>query len=120
MIVNAAEGNGGLWVLENPAGSLVGAASVIRLDSEAQGHAPVLDFLVVPAYVHQAADLLLAAIEAQASAGAEQARVYVASCDGEKASLVRDVGFHHEATLVGQFKAGRDRHDLDIYVWQDE
>ena len=117
MMVNATEGSGGLWVLENPVGRIVGTVTATLWDSEAQGHAPVLDYLFAPSYVHQAVDLLLAALEALSAAGAEQVRVYVASCDDEKASLVRDIGFHREATLAGHFQAGGDRYDLDIYVW---
>ncbi len=116
MMVNATGGKGGLWVLENPAGRIVGTATATRLDNEAQGHAPVLDFLTAPSYVDQAANLLLAATKAQSAAGAEQVRVFIASCDDEKAGLARDVGFQHEATLAGQIQAGTDRHDLDIYV----
>jgi GNAT superfamily N-acetyltransferase len=117
MMDNAIEGEGGLWVLENPAGRIVGAATATRWDSKAQGHAPVLDLLVAPSYVRQAAELLLAVLEAQLAAGAEQVQIYIASCDREKAGLVRNIGFRHEATLAGQFRAGTDCYDLDILVW---
>jgi len=116
MMVNVTQRNGGLWVLENPAQRVVGAATLTRLDGTAQSHVPILDFLVASAYSRQASDLLAAAIEALRDAGTERLRVYLASCDSEKAEIVRMVGFQHEATLAGQFRAGDDRYDLEIYV----
>jgi GNAT superfamily N-acetyltransferase len=117
MMVNATEYDGELWVLENPAGRIVGAATASRWDGEAQGHAPVLDFLVAPSYRRQAAELLQAHLEALSAAGAEKVQLYTASCDAEKADLARSVGFCHEATLMDQLRAGQDRYDLDILVW---
>jgi GNAT superfamily N-acetyltransferase len=116
MMVNATENNGGLWVLENPAARIVGSATVTLLDGDAQKHVPVLDFLVVPSYMHQADDLLLAVIARHRDARGGRVRLCVASCDDEKAGLARKVGFQHEATLEGQLQAGRDCYDLDIYV----
>ena len=55
---------GGLWVLENPARRLVGAATVTPPDLSAQAHAPIIDFLVAPAYLGQAPELLAAALDA--------------------------------------------------------
>lgn len=106
---------GGLWVLENPARRLVGAATVTPPDLSAQAHAPAIDFLVAPAYLGQAPDLLAAALDACRSGGAERVRSWVAACDHEKIDILRQVGFRHEATLADQLKAGRDRFDLHIY-----
>ena len=108
---------GGLWVLENPARRLVGAATVTPPDLSAQAHAPIIDFLVAPAYVDQAPGLLTAALAASRSGGAECVRGCVAACDHDKIEILRQVGFHHEATLAGQLKAGCDRFDLHIYTF---
>jgi ribosomal protein S18 acetylase RimI-like enzyme len=107
---------GGLWVLENPARRLVGAATVTPPDLTAQAHAPIVDFLVAPAYMGQATDLLVAALVACRSGGAERVHCCVAACDREKIATLLQLGFCHEATLVGQLKAGHDRFDLHIYV----
>lgn len=108
---------GGLWVLENPARRLVGAATVTPPDLSAQAHAPIIDFLVAPAYLGQAPELLAAALAAGRSGGAECVRGCVAACDHDKIEILRQVGFHHEATLAGQLKAGCDRFDLRIYTF---
>ena len=108
---------GGLWVLENPARRLVGAATVTPPDLSAQAHAPIIDFLVAPAYLGQAPELLAAALDACRSGGAECVRGCVAACDHDKIEILRQVGFHHEATLAGQLKAGCDRFDLHIYTF---
>ncbi len=107
---------GGLWVLENPARRLVGAATVTPPDFTAQAHAPIVDFLVAPAYMGQATDLLAAALVACRSGDAERVRCCVAACDREKIAVLLQLGFRHEATLAGQLKAGYDRFDLHIYV----
>jgi hypothetical protein len=106
---------GGLWVLENPRRRLVGAATVTPPDLSAQAHAPVIDFLVARAYLGQAPDLLACALDACRSGGAECVRGCVADCDREKINILRQAGFRREATLAGQFKAGRDRFDLHVY-----
>lgn len=115
MMVNVTERNGGLWVLENPARRVVGAVTLTRLDERVQGHAPILDFLAAPAYLNQASDLLATAISALEDTDAEIARVCLSSCDVEKAEIVQSVGFKHEARLAGQFLAGNDRYDMDVY-----
>jgi ribosomal protein S18 acetylase RimI-like enzyme len=114
--VQAGLATGGLWVLENPARRLVGAATVTPPDLSAQAHAPIIDFLVAPAYVEQAPELLTAALAASRSAGAECVRCCAAACDRGKMDILERAGFRHEATLAGQFKAGYDRFDLHIYV----
>ncbi len=106
---------GGLWVLENPARRLVGAVTVTPPDLSAQVHAPIMDFLVAPAYLGQAADLLGVALDASRSGEAEGVRCCVAACDHEKIEILRQVGFRREATLSGQLKAGHDRFDLHVY-----
>jgi hypothetical protein len=108
---------GGLWVLENPARRLVGAATVTPPDLSAQAHAPIIDFLVAPAYADQAPGLLTAALAASRSGGAACVRCCVASCDCQKIDVLHQVGFHREATLEGQLKAGCDRFDLHIYTF---
>lgn len=108
---------GGLWVLENPARRLVGAVTVTPPDLSAQAHAPIVDFLVAPAYLGQAPELLAAALGTCRSGGAECVRGCVAACDHEKIDILRQIGFRHEATLAGQLKAGRDRFDLHLYVY---
>jgi GNAT superfamily N-acetyltransferase len=123
MMVNATErpahanlAGCGLWVLENPARRLVGAVTVAPPDLTAQAHAPILDFLVTPAYMKQATDLVVAALVACRSGGAEHVRCYVAACDREKIDVLLQAGFRREATLAGQLKAGHDHYDLHIYV----
>ena len=108
---------GGLWMLENPARRLVGAVTVTPQDLTAQAHAPIIDFLVAPAYMDQAPDLLTVALDACGSGGAECVRCCVAACDREKIAILLQVGFRHEARLAGQLKAGYDRVDLHIYVY---
>ena len=115
LLGKAAQGSGGLWVLETPGQRIVGAATATRLDRAAQAHAPILDFLVVPAYASQAPDLLAAAAEASEAKGAERLRLCLASRDVEKAAIARQCGFQHEATLTRQFQVGHDRYDLLIY-----
>ena len=115
MMVNATQRNGGLWILENPAHRVVGAATLTRLDETAQSHAPILDFLIAPAYFHQAHDLLTPALSEHRGAEIKQLRVFLASCDNEKAEILQRLGFYREATLAAQFRAGDDHHDLQIY-----
>jgi|GEM_PF-1783090 len=107
---------GGLWVLENPARRLVGAATVTPPDLTAQAHAPIIDFLAAPAYLSQAPDLLTVVLDTCRAGGAECVRGCVAGCDREKIDILQQVGFRHEATLAGQFKAATDHFDLHIYV----
>jgi ribosomal protein S18 acetylase RimI-like enzyme len=107
---------GGLWVLENPARRLVGAVTVTPPDLTAQAHAPIVDFLVAPAYMGQATDLLAAALVACRLGGAERVRCCAAACDHEKIAILLQLGFRHEATLVDQLKAGHDRFDLHVYI----
>lgn len=108
---------GGFWVLENPARRLVAATTVTPPDLAVEAHAPVLDFLVAPAYMGQAPELLTAALSASRSGGAECVRCCVAACDREKIAILQQVGFRREAALTGQFKAGFDRFDLYIYTY---
>jgi len=108
---------GGLWVLENPARRLVGAATVTPPDLSAQAHAPIIDFLVAPAYMGQASDLLTVALDASRSGGAECVRCCVATCDRGKIDVLLQVGFRREAMLAGQLKAGYERFDLHIYAY---
>ena len=72
---------------------------------------------VAPTYFHQAAKLLLAGLQALSATDAERVRLCTASCENEKASLARSVGFCYEVTLEGQLQAGLARCDLDILVW---
>jgi RimJ/RimL family protein N-acetyltransferase len=108
---------GGLWVLENPVRRLVGAATLTPPDLGAQAHAPIIDFLVAPAYHEQAPELLTAALAAGHAGGAECVRCCVAGCDRGKIDILERVGFRREATLAGQFKAGHDHFDLHVYVY---
>jgi len=116
MMLNVEERRGGLWVLETGDGRLVGAARLTLGDAVAQLKAPMLDFLVVPAYRDQTADLLRVAVDAAGASGAEVVRACLASCDCEKAEIVQGLAFRLEATLAGQFAAGDDRFDLNTYV----
>jgi ribosomal protein S18 acetylase RimI-like enzyme len=108
---------GGFWVLENPARRLVAAATVTPPDVSVQLHAPVIDFLVAPAYLSQAPELLTVALAASRSGGAECVRCCVAACDSGKIDILQQVGFRHEAALAGQLKAGCDRFDLHVYTF---
>lgn len=106
----------GFWVLENPAGRIVGSATLRTLDVTAQAHAPVLDFLVAPAYFGEAGRLVGAAVDAARARGAGLVRTCMAGCDAEKADLLAAAGFRREATLPGQFAAGPDCFDLHVYT----
>ena len=115
LLRKATRRGGGLWVLENPRQRIVGAATATRLDGTAQAHAPLLDFLVAPAYFPQASDLLAVAVGALEASGAERLRICLASQDVEKAAIARQCGFRHETTVAAQFQVGGDRYDLEIY-----
>ena len=56
------------------------------------------------------------ALDAARSKGARLVRASVAECDREKARLLLSAGFRREAILAGQFAAGNDCFDLEIYV----
>jgi len=116
MILNVEERGGSLFVLQRPDGVIVGAARLSLPDTVAQAKAPVLDFLVVPAYLGQVHHLLSVALAAAASSGLKVVRAYAASCDGEKATIVQDLAFRHEGTMVGQLAIGAERFDLNTYV----
>jgi len=118
MMLNVEERGGGLWVLETEDKRLVGAATLTYFDRAGQASAPVVDFLVVPAYLAQAGGLLHAAIGGAETAGARFVRIHLASPDSDKMQVARDIGFHLEATLAGQFAAGDDRYDLHIYTYE--
>jgi hypothetical protein len=115
MMINTTQRNGGLWILENPEHRVVGAATLTRLDGTVQSHAPILDFHVAPTYLYQADDLLKQALAECRDVEIKSLRVFLASCDREKVEVVKRLGFHHEATLEAQFRAGDDFHDLQIY-----
>jgi GNAT superfamily N-acetyltransferase len=116
MMLNVEERAGGLWVLETAAGRIVGAARLSLRDTVAQTRAPMLDFLIAPAYRRQSADLVRVAIAAAQEAGAEVVRACLASCDVDKAEIVQSLAFRLEATLASQFAAGVERFDLNTYV----
>jgi len=116
MMLDVEERAGGLWALETGDGRIVGAARLSLRDTVAQAKAPMLDFLVAPAYRRQTPDLLRVAIEAAQGAGAEVIRACLASCDVEKAAMVQKLGFRPETTLAGQFAAGAERFDLHTYI----
>jgi len=117
MMVNTEERGGGLWVLETGDRRLVGAATLTYFDQTGQSTAPVIDFLVVPDYLGQADTLLHCAIGAAETTGARFVRAYLAACDTEKADIVQQMGFRHEALLEGQFRAGDDACDLHVYTY---
>jgi GNAT superfamily N-acetyltransferase len=108
---------GGFWVLENRARRLVAAATVTPPDLVAQAHAPLIDFVVAPAYLSQAPELLTVALSDSRSGGAECTHCCVAACDREKIDILQQVGFRHAAALAGQLKAGYDRFDLHVYTF---
>jgi hypothetical protein len=114
---SAALATGGFWVLENPARRVVAAVTVTPPDLTARAHAPIIDFLVAPTYLGQAPELLNIALAASRSGGAECVRCLAAACDGGKIDVLKQVGFCHEATLTGQFKADCDRFDVHIYTY---
>ena len=114
MMLNVETRAGGLWMLETDDGRIVGAARLSLRDTVAQTKAPMLDFLVAPAYRDQTVDLLRVAIEAAQAAGAEVVRACLASCDAEKADIVQSLAFRLEATLAGQFAAGPERLYLQL------
>jgi RimJ/RimL family protein N-acetyltransferase len=116
LMLNVEERRGGLWVLETPDGRLVGTASLTLSDTTAQHKAPLLDFTLTPAYWGQAADLLHKAIDAAWAGGANVVRACLASCDHDKAEVLQSLAFRLEATLAGQFVAGDERYDLNVYV----
>ena len=117
MMLNVEERGGGLWVLETQERRLVGAATLTYFDRAGQATAPVVDLLVVPAYLDRADDLLHGAIGAAETAGARHVRAYLASCDVGKQAIVDALGFRQEASLAGQFAAGKDTYDLLIYTY---
>ena len=116
MMVNASERHGALWVLENAAGRVVGAATVTRLDQTAQRHAPLLDFLVAPGYVGQAGELVQRAIDGLRGTDVEHVCAYLASCDGQKVEILRSAGFERVARLPRQLSVNDHHYDLEIYV----
>ena len=118
MMVNVEERGGGLWALETQDKRLVGAATLIYYDRTGQASAPVVDFLIVPSYLDQAGGLLHAALGGAETTGARFVRIHLASPDSDKVQVVRDIGFHLEAIIAGEFTAGDDRFDLHIYTYE--
>lgn len=103
-------------VLENPHQRVIGIASAIEVDSQAEQHALTLDVFAAPAYLEQVPALLEATITAADDQGnAEVVQCWVADADATKVDLLRAAGLTEEARLRDRLAVGDSRSDLLLY-----
>jgi GNAT superfamily N-acetyltransferase len=115
MMANVADRGGGLWVLESAAGAVVGAATLSSADRTAQAHAPILDFLVAPAFLSQAGTLIESACAAAfTQPGVARVCAAVAFCDSDKKHALAAAGFSPRARLPGQLRVDGEELDLEL------
>ena len=110
------DGQGGVLVLENPLGRVVGLAAFVRVDSFYEQHVGYVSFYASPAYLQQMPELLAAA-QAQAGAlGMSVLQTYVADGDGAAMAVLQRAGFVEEARLRGRLSDGEAMRDLLVYT----
>jgi GNAT superfamily N-acetyltransferase len=115
-IMAAVEKEAGVFLaLETRRGRLVGAGFLSRFDAPIESHAGIVDFVVQPAYMAQATDLLGALVREARVLGCQVVRANFASCDTAKQEAARATGFVREAVLPRQFQVGDNWWDLEVY-----
>jgi len=115
MMLNAEAAGGTLLVMENAVGGIVGAATVSAC-AALLPETLLLDFLVAPAYAPQACMLLETAVAGPRGATSGRVAVVVASCDTEKAAIVRAAGFQLSTSAMPTLRQGKHSCDVDLYV----
>lgn len=118
LMVDVEQQNGAFLALETPQSRLVGAALLARNDPRVEGHVGVVDFVVQPAYMAQAAELLSALMRDAHVRGCGTLRACFASCDVEKKDVAKAVGFLPEGTMSRQLRVGDTWWDLEIFTAQ--
>lgn len=116
LMVGVEEEDGAFLALENCRSRLVGAAVLSRNDPRVEAHVGVVDFVVQPAYMPQAAELLTALTTEAHARGCSMLRACFASCDVGKKDVAKAVGFVSEAVIPRQFHVGDTWWDLEIFT----
>ncbi len=107
-----------LLVLENPAGGILGTASITPLDNQAQAATAEIEVMVASEYTTDA-PLLLAEVKDRACRGhLERLLAWVAACDCDRMSLLEQAGFAKQAVLPGQLAVGEQEIDLHLLLCQ--
>lgn len=115
LMIRTEQKQGAMLVLESPHKMAVGAANLLPVDSLAQRHTAMLDFLIRPEYRGQGETLLQAAVERARAIPVEILWLHIAACDDEKKALAQAVGFRHTATQAGQLRTADRTVDLQLY-----
>jgi len=115
MLQSAEQEKGAVLALVAPNRRVVGAATLSEMDSLYEQHVKILDFCAAPAYLSQASDLLVAAIERSDALATEILQAYAASSDIQKRDALAEAGFELEAVLRDHFAVNEER--LDMEVW---
>ena len=110
------DGRGTFLVLQNPAGRVVGAAAVERLDTFFEQHCATLSFRVCPDYMHQTRDLLDEAASRARQMGIVILHVQVAGRDTDQKELIAASGFSEEARFKDRLRDGDGWTDLLVYT----
>ena len=118
MMLRSTQPGACLLVLENPAGGILGVASVTPLDGHAQAATAEVEVLLALEHTDDA-PLLLAEIKDRACQGhLQRLLVWVAACDHDRRSLLEAAGFVRQADLPGQLVIGEQQIDLQLLLCQ--
>lgn len=118
MMLRATQPGACLLVLENPAGGILGTASVTTLHGQAQAATAELEVFLAPQHAADA-PLLLGEVKDRVCQGhLERLLAWVAACDRDRMSLLKEAGFVKQADLPGQLIVGDQRIDLQLLLCQ--
>lgn len=116
LMLRAEQQQGAVYVLENGANRVVGAANLLPVDGTAQAHLGSLDFLVYPTYREAAEQLIMDVLADASQRGMQTVQTWLAACDHEKQAMARQAGFRRQAVLPAQFNIATATVDLEL--WQ--
>jgi len=101
-------------VMESGSGAIVGAAVVTNQRAPALSHVSELEFLVHPAHLEYAKELLEALLQRIRRDDTTLVLCYTASCDEKKIELLCEMGFLEAGRVKGYFTINDSAHDLLI------
>ena len=106
------DGRGIATVIENSAGRIMGYAFVLSLGSPHEGDFKVMDFVIHPNYMSQAAFSVQETAQLARAAGISEIHAFVAACDTEKLAALQTTGFQPVHQFIGKFHLEGERHDI--------
>jgi hypothetical protein len=98
------DGRGIATVIENSKGSILGYAFLLNLGSEHESNFKVMDLVLHPNYLGQAAFFIGETIQIAHRAGIAEIYSFVAVCDKEKVEALMQAGFREEYRFSGKFR----------------